>query len=288
MAENFHKDFISRIKRNVSNNPEIFSEKLDEDDSRNEKESIVDEYNTDDSRSIQDRMISILRSNDTDGIFTSFLNRFNNQQSSNLPYPQNLGPPSYNSSTTLPSTSGNQGTSSSVSGLAPQGTSSSVSGLAPQGTSSSVSGLAPQGTSSSVSGLAPQGPSSLSSNIGLQGPSSLSSNSSFGPQTTSSSGSSFGPQTPSSSSSSSTLVPSSNIQQSQVLTLPSSTPLWIRNLHDKYIDILPPIKVPLSNSNKIDKQMFFDEVITWINIYLQEKGIMLPDDIRELRDAIIP
>ncbi|URH25931.1 immunodominant virion protein, partial [Fowlpox virus] len=137
-------------------------------------------------------------------------------------------------------------------------------------------------------GLAPQGPSSLSSNIGLQGPSSLSSNSSFGPQTTSSSGSSFGPQTPSSSSSSSTLVPSSNIQQSQVLTLPSSTPLWIRNLHDKYIDILPPIKVPLSNSNKIDKQMFFDEVITWINIYLQEKGIMLPDDIRELRDAIIP
>ncbi|AID46906.1 immunodominant virion protein [Penguinpox virus] len=255
MAENFHRDFISRIKRNVSNNPEIFSEKLDEDDSRNEKESIVDEYNTDDSRSIQDRMMSILSSNDTAGIFTSFLDRFNNRQ--------NLVSPS--------------------SGVAQQGPSSS-SGVAQQGPSSS-SGVAQQGPSSS-SGVAQQGPSS-----------SLSSSSSFGPQT-SSSGSSFGPQTPSSSSSnSSTVVPSSsNIQQPQVLpvggmqisSVPSNAPLWIRNLHDKYVDILPPITVPLSNHDKVGRQMFFDEIIAWINTYLEDNGITLPDDIREIKDVIIP
>ncbi|AUD40275.1 immunodominant virion protein [Flamingopox virus FGPVKD09] len=265
MAENFYRDFISRIKRNVSNNPEIFSEKLDEDDSRNEKESIVDEYNTDDSRSIQDRMMSILSSNDTAGIFTSFLDRFNNQQN-------------------LVSPSSGQGPSSSTSGIAPQAPSSSSSGIVPQGPSSSSSGIVPQGPS--TSGVAPQGPSSLSSS------------SSFGPQTTSSSGSSFGPQTPSSSSSnSSTLVPSSsNIQQPQVLpvggmqisSIPSNAPLWIRNLYDKYVDILPPITVPLSNHDKVGRQMFFDEIITWINIYLQENGVILPDDIREIRDVIIP
>nr|WCB87057.1 CPPV246 immunodominant virion protein [Cooks petrelpox virus] len=274
MAENFYRDFISRIKRNVSNNPEIFSEKLDEDDSRNEKESIVDEYNTDDSRSIQDRMMSILSSNDTAGIFTSFLDRFNNQQN-------------------LVSPSSGQGPSSSTSGIAPASSSSS-SGVAPQVPSSSSSDVTPQGPSSS--GVA-QGPSS--SGVAPQGPSSLSSSSSFGPQTTSSSGSSFGPQTPSSSSSSnsSTVVPSSsNIQQPQVLpvggmqisSVPSNAPLWIRNLHDKYVDILPPITVPLSNHDKVGRQMFFDEIITWINIYLQENGVILPDDIREIRDVIIP
>nr|WIK87546.1 immunodominant virion protein [Oriental turtle dovepox virus] len=265
MADNFHRDFISRIKRNVSNNPEIFSEKLDEADSRNEKESIADEYNTDDSRSIQDRMMSILSSNDTAGIFTSFLDRLNNQ---NLVSPSSSVDP--------------QGPSSSTSGVAPQGPSSS-SGIAPQGPSSS--GVAPQAPSSSSSGIAPQAPSSSSS--------------SFGPQTTSSSGSSFGPQTPSSSSSSnsSTVVPSSsNIQQPQVLpvggmqisSVPSNAPLWIRNLHDKYVGILPPITVPLSNHDKVGRQMFFDEIITWINIYLQENGVILPDDIREIRDVIIP
>ncbi|AID46675.1 immunodominant virion protein [Pigeonpox virus] len=244
MTDNFHRDFISRIKRNVSNNPEIFSEKLDEDDSRNEKESIADEYNTDDSRSIQDRMMSILSSNDTAGIFTSFLDRLNNQQ--------NLVSPS--------------------SGVDPQGPSSSTSGVDPQGPSSSGSSFGPQTTSSSGS--------------------------SFGPQTTSSSGSSFGPQTPSSSSSnSSTVVPSSsNIQQPQVLpvggmqisSVPSNAPLWIRNLHDKYVDILPPITVPLSNHDKVGRQMFFDEIIAWINTYLEDNGITLPDDIREIKDVIIP
>ncbi|UOX38781.1 hypothetical protein [Finch poxvirus] len=69
--ENFHEDFIRRIKRTTINDPSIYSEKMDQ---PTEQETLAGEESSED-RSIQSRVISFFRSNNQDGIFNNFLKK---------------------------------------------------------------------------------------------------------------------------------------------------------------------------------------------------------------------
>ncbi|QRI42959.1 immunodominant virion protein [Cheloniid poxvirus 1] len=74
--ESFHKEFIRKIKRNIVNDPSIFTEKEEE---PIEQERLADEESGED-RSIQSRIISFFRSNNQDGLFDSFLKQIDNTE----------------------------------------------------------------------------------------------------------------------------------------------------------------------------------------------------------------
>ncbi|QGM48874.1 MPPV-250 immunodominant virion protein [Magpiepox virus 2] len=74
--ENFHNDFIRRIKRSTINDPSIYSEITDQ---PTEQETLAGEESGED-RSIQSRVISFFRSNNQDGLFDSFLKKIDNTE----------------------------------------------------------------------------------------------------------------------------------------------------------------------------------------------------------------
>ncbi|UWX11409.1 CRPV-300 [Crowpox virus] len=76
--ENFHNDFIRRIKRSTINDPSIYTEKTDQ---PAEQETLAGEEFSED-RSIQSRVISFFRSNNQDGLFDSFLKKIDNTENS--------------------------------------------------------------------------------------------------------------------------------------------------------------------------------------------------------------
>ncbi|ARF02786.1 SWPV1-214 [Shearwaterpox virus] len=102
--ENFHRDFINRIKRSTVNDPSIFTEK----EELKEQETLADNDSMDD-RSIQSRIVSFFKNNNSDGLFNNFLQKIDDTQQ----FPRETP---HSSTPVMPSTSqsGINGTSSSM------------------------------------------------------------------------------------------------------------------------------------------------------------------------------